>query len=90
MPSTGHGNYAGLADFLAGWSKQLHERLPVTGFAVIGLTNFGEHPVQSTRPTPATRPPTRRGGRSWPPTGTTRLATCSPACPPTSGSITPR
>jgi len=49
MPSTGHGNYAGLADFLAGWSKQLHERLPVTGFAVIGLTNFGEHPVQSTR-----------------------------------------
>jgi hypothetical protein len=40
---------ASLADFLAGWSRQLHERLPVAPLAVIGLTNFGEHPVQSTR-----------------------------------------
>jgi alkylmercury lyase len=40
---------ASLAGFLAGWGKQLHERLPVAGLAVIGLTNFGEHPVQSTR-----------------------------------------
>jgi alkylmercury lyase len=49
MSTTEHDNDASLADFLAGWSKQLHEWLPVAGFAVMGLTNFGEHPVESTR-----------------------------------------
>ncbi len=38
-----------LAGFLAGWDRQLHELVPTVGFAVMGLTNFGEHPVSSTR-----------------------------------------
>jgi alkylmercury lyase len=49
MSTIEHDNDASLAGFLAGWSKQLHDRVPVAGFAVIGLTNLGEHPVQSTR-----------------------------------------
>jgi alkylmercury lyase len=40
---------ASLAGFLAGWDRQLHELVPTVGFAVMGLTNFGEHPVSSTR-----------------------------------------
>jgi len=38
-----------LARFLAGWDRQLHELVPTVGFAVMGLTNFGEHPISSTR-----------------------------------------
>jgi len=50
MSTIEHGNDAGLADFLAGWDKSLHnaEHLPVM-FAVMGLTNFGEKPVPSLR-----------------------------------------
>jgi alkylmercury lyase len=44
MSSIKHGNDAGLAGFVAERDK------PITvTYAVIGLTNFGEHPVQSTR-----------------------------------------
>ena len=46
MTSTGHGNDAGLAGFTAGANTP--EWVTVT-YAVIGLTNFGEHPVPSTR-----------------------------------------
>jgi alkylmercury lyase len=42
-------NDAGLAAFLAGWDKQLHQIVPTVGFAVMGLTNFGQHPVPSAR-----------------------------------------
>jgi hypothetical protein len=38
-----------LAGFLAGWDGQLHELVPTEGFAVMGLTSLGEHPVSSTR-----------------------------------------
>ena len=49
MTSTGHDNDAGLADFLAklDWANTT-EPLTVS-YAVIGLTNFGEKPVPSTR-----------------------------------------
>lgn len=44
-----HGNDAGLADFMAGWDwVNTSERVTATS-AVIGLTNFGERPVESTR-----------------------------------------
>ena len=45
-----HANDASLADFLAGWDKRLqeNEQFPV-GWVVMGLTNFGERPVPSTR-----------------------------------------
>jgi alkylmercury lyase-like protein len=42
-------NDVSLAEFLAGWDRQLHGPLTTVGFAVMGLTNFGEHPIQSTR-----------------------------------------
>jgi alkylmercury lyase len=43
-------NPADLADFLAGWRTRIEESRHVyVTLAVIGLTNFGEHPVQSTR-----------------------------------------
>lgn len=51
MSNIEHDNDAGLADFLAGWrqfSDDERNWAPVT-YAVIGLTNFGGHPVQSTR-----------------------------------------
>jgi alkylmercury lyase len=50
MTSIEHGNDASLADLLAGrsgWANS-SERVTVT-YTVIGLTNFGEHPVPSTR-----------------------------------------
>lgn len=41
---------AGLAEFLAGWRKAFEEHEWFTAtYAVVGLTNFGEKPVQSTR-----------------------------------------
>jgi hypothetical protein len=49
MSTIEHGNDAGLADFLAklGWANTTE---PVTfGYAVIGLTNFGERPLEITR-----------------------------------------
>ncbi len=46
MTSIEHDNDAALADFMAGTNTP--EWITVT-YAVIGLTNFGEHPVQSTR-----------------------------------------
>lgn len=40
----------GLAEFLAGWRKAFEEHEWFTAtYAVVGLTNFGEKPVQSTR-----------------------------------------
>ena len=50
MTGIEHDNDAGLADLLAdssGWANS-SERVMVT-YAVVGLTNFGEHPVPSTR-----------------------------------------
>jgi hypothetical protein len=50
MSNFAHDNDTGLADFTAGWRKALEDREWITvTFAVIGLTNFGERPVQSTR-----------------------------------------
>jgi len=50
MSNIKHDNDAGLADFLAGHGRintgEIEYMMP--GFALIGLTNFGEHPVQST------------------------------------------
>lgn len=40
---------ASLADFLAGWSRNLREYVLPEGFAVIGLTNYGERPVSVVR-----------------------------------------
>jgi hypothetical protein len=49
MSNLEHDNDASLADFTAGWRKvEESEQVTVTG-AVIGLTNFGERPVPSTR-----------------------------------------
>src|SRR6266536_88271 len=51
MSTIEHGNDAGLDDFLAKWDLTKPETVEWVrgGMAVIGLTNFGEHPVQSTR-----------------------------------------
>ncbi len=50
MSNIEHDNDAGLADFLAGWSKRLQENeVLAAGFGVMGLTNFGERPVPSVR-----------------------------------------
>lgn len=50
MSTVEHKNDASLSDFLAGWSKGLKEsELIKVAYAVIGLTNFGEYPVQSTQ-----------------------------------------
>lgn len=40
---------ASLADFLAGWNRLVRDYVRPEGFAVIGLTNFGERPLPSTR-----------------------------------------
>ena len=49
MSTLEHDNDASLADFTAGWRNVAEsEQVTVTG-AVIGLTNFGERPVQSAR-----------------------------------------
>jgi hypothetical protein len=47
------------------------------------LARLGQPPGIADIEIPAMRPPTRYGGRSWPPTAVIRPATCSPACPPT-------
>jgi alkylmercury lyase len=45
-----HDNDVSLADFIAGWSKRLQEsEVLAAGFAVMGLTNFGEKPLPSVR-----------------------------------------
>jgi alkylmercury lyase len=50
MSNAEHDNDAGLADFIEGWSKRLQEsEVTAAGFAVMGLTNFGERPVLSAR-----------------------------------------
>ena len=49
MSNLEHDNDASLAEFTAGWRRvEESEQVTVTG-AVIGLTNFGERPVPSTR-----------------------------------------
>jgi len=48
MSNVEHDNDASVADFTTGWRRiEDWERVTVT-YAVIGLTNFGEKPVQST------------------------------------------
>ena len=43
-------NEAGLADFIAGWTERLRgSDVLAAGFAVMGLTNFGERPLSSAR-----------------------------------------
>lgn len=49
MSTIERSNDAGLADFLAGWDASLREEPITIIFGVIGLTNFGERPVPSTR-----------------------------------------
>jgi hypothetical protein len=45
-----HDDDAGLADFTAGLRKAFEDLEWMTGtFAIVGLTNYGERPVQSTR-----------------------------------------
>ncbi len=51
MSKVKHDTDAGLAEFEAGWSTTHEDSVPwitVTG-AVVGLTNYGEKPVPSTR-----------------------------------------
>ena len=40
---------ASLANFIAGWRRTLQEYVLPEGFALIGLTNYGERPVPSAR-----------------------------------------
>lgn len=54
MSNVEHDNDADLADFLTGWRTAFRtafedEHWVTVTYAVIGLTNFGEKPVQSTR-----------------------------------------
>ena len=50
MSTVEHENDTSLADFIAGWSKRLQDsEVLAAGFAVMGLTNFGERPVSSAR-----------------------------------------
>lgn len=51
MSTFEHDNDAGLAGFLAGWDTRYRdaEHMPVEFAVWVALTNFGEHPVQSTR-----------------------------------------
>jgi alkylmercury lyase len=50
MTSAEHDNDASLADFHRGWARRLQESAVLAaGFAVMGLTNFGELPVPSAR-----------------------------------------
>lgn len=50
MSDIEHDADASVADFTAAWRRGFEEDTPVTvTYAVIGLTNFGEKPVQSTR-----------------------------------------
>jgi len=49
MSSTEHGNDAGLADFLARYQVGVESETITKGWAMIGLTNFGERPLEITR-----------------------------------------
>lgn len=50
MSNVDHDNDTGLAEFLAAWRTALEDNEWITvTYAVIGLTNFGEKPVQSRR-----------------------------------------
>ena len=51
MSTIEHGNDAGLDDFLAKWDLTKPETVEWVrgGMAVIGLTNFGERPLEITR-----------------------------------------
>lgn len=49
MSNLKHDNDASLADYEAGWDKMFANERVTVAFAVVGLTNFGERPVQSTR-----------------------------------------
>jgi alkylmercury lyase len=50
MSDVEHNNDTGLADFTAAWRRALEDNEWITvTYAVIGLTNFGEQPVQSRR-----------------------------------------
>jgi hypothetical protein len=49
MTSIEHDNDASLADFTAECGRSITDERVTVGLAVIGLTNFGERPVPSTR-----------------------------------------
>jgi hypothetical protein len=50
MTSTGHDNDAGLVGFMAAWEAETERQLRAPhGWVVLGLTNFGERPVTTTR-----------------------------------------
>lgn len=49
MSDIEHGTGAGVDDFLAGWGWINTVEWVTVTYAVIGLTNFGEHPIPSTR-----------------------------------------
>lgn len=49
MSNFEHDNDPSLADLMAGWRRVVESEQVTVTFAVIGLTNFGERPVQSTR-----------------------------------------
>jgi hypothetical protein len=49
MTSTGHDNDSGLAGFLAKLDWANATEAVIAGYAVIGLTNFGERPLEVTR-----------------------------------------
>ena len=49
MTSIEHDNDAGLADFMAAWETEIDRMNANHGWVVLGLTNFGERPIPSTR-----------------------------------------
>jgi hypothetical protein len=50
MTSTGHDTDAGLAGFTAAWEAEIDRQLRAShGWVVLGLTNFHERPIPSTR-----------------------------------------
>ncbi|MGH7920078.1 MAG: hypothetical protein ACREQM_09060, partial [Candidatus Dormibacteraceae bacterium] len=50
MRNTEQENDTSLADFVEGWSKRLEENeVLAAGFAVMGLTNFGDTALPSVR-----------------------------------------
>jgi hypothetical protein len=50
MTSTDHDNDAALAGFMAAWETEIERQLAARhGWVMLGLTNFGERPVTTTR-----------------------------------------
>jgi hypothetical protein len=50
MTSTGHDTDAGLAGFMAAWEAEIERQFRANhGWVVLGLTNFHDRPVTSTR-----------------------------------------